>query len=242
VSEHNSSWRRLMDRGWQYGGLQGGVEWWQSPDGRGMWLDQALAEIEGQPTNEEKKTMPTPEGGIIPNFDGGDPLDADVIEDLVVQEYPDDRLKRLLFRHCIFYVKMEHDGRTLRDVWNWFDRVGELPLGEQRKALNPIREAAGFPSFEAVEAKRELEMAASMPTPTRISGNGSGFTSEPVRHEDRLRGISATFGEIPSSSEVERAERRERELAEGDEQRNEARRREAEREREAATSTGWFGQ
>ena len=139
---------------------------------------------------------------------------------------------------------MERDGRTLGDVHDWFDHLAELPRGEQRKALSPIRKSAGFPSFEAVEAERELEMANSTPRPMPIGGDGAGFTAERIRHESEMtRGFDpVTMSPIPAPAEVERAERRDRELAEADKERNEARRREAERERSAATSTRWFGQ
>jgi hypothetical protein len=64
----------------------------------------------GESTPTKTAAITADEGGIIPNFDGSDPLDADVIEAYVGQEFPDDRLKRLLFRHCCLFVKWSATG------------------------------------------------------------------------------------------------------------------------------------
>jgi hypothetical protein len=237
VSEHNSSGRRLMRAGYSYGGDSTGVRMWARPGGGLVFEPEALAELD---QHEEQ-----PMSEYVQNFDGTDPLDADVIEDLVAQEYPHDRLKRLLFRHCIFYVKMERDGRTLRDVWDWFDVVAALPLAEQRRVLDPVRVAAGYPTFAQVESERRLKAANSRLTPSRIGVDDSGgFAAEPVRHDRHLHRVGPNFEELPSEAETDLAERREQELREGDKQRNEARRREAEREREReeAGIPGLFGQ
>jgi hypothetical protein len=227
----------LLASGWKYGGRTHGVEVWGSPDGRTMFLDEALAEL----GDTKEKPM---DDEYIANFDGSDPLTADVTEELVSDRYPGDAVKRLLFRHAILHVQEELGGKTLRDVYDWFEHVGAQQRDEQRKALDPIRQSAGFPTFSEQRVERKIEMARKSVTRHRIVPNELGtFDSEPIEYEEhQTRGIDPyTMSPIPSSDEVQRAERQERRDRERIEERTEARRREAERRPSPSLPDGWFG-
>jgi hypothetical protein len=212
---------RLMARGWQYGGRTQRQEIWQSPDGRRMWLAEALAEIEDQPPgsvsrrSEEKTTMPTPVGEIIPNLDGADELSAHNLERLLDQEYgADDKHHIRRAWRAAFERARLAGGETMRCLWNYVDHI---EADRSKTLVNLLREDLGLPSLAEVEAERKLKMANATPSPLRIVTSPSGgFSLEPITDPRRQHGISATFGEIASADEREAAQRKERERREGD--------------------------
>ena len=150
----------LMRRGYLYAGRSAGVEQWQAPDGRRLWLDGALAEIDDP--KEKNVTDNRPLNGLT--------LEA------YANQLPTWQARRIA-RVAGYAARVNGKAATMHRFYEYVIDTAADPEGRKR-----LLKAAGL--AETKEERRARLQRERPPAPTRLVADGAGgFFGEPIRHE-----------------------------------------------------------